>query len=101
LLKIYILKQITAYTFDSNRIAVHLDTGDMGNRPFNRHEPFTQVLIDSEIRMLIRDKRFLNREIEKSVLRRTHETETMTHDQRRDKSTASRAADAQPESMNF
>jgi len=42
-------EQIPADTFDRNRISVHLDSGYMRNRTFHRHEPFTEVFIDTQI----------------------------------------------------
>jgi hypothetical protein len=49
LLEIYVFEKIPAYTFDRDRIPIHLDSGYVRNRTFHRHEPFTEVIIDTYI----------------------------------------------------
>ena len=32
---------------DRNRVPEHFDAGDVRDRPFRRHQPFTQVLVNA------------------------------------------------------
>src|SRR6476646_2871928 len=47
LLKVYVFKEVAADRFGRNRIAVHLDALHMRNSPFHRHQPLTQIFVDT------------------------------------------------------
>src|SRR5579864_550829 len=51
LLEVYVFKQVAADRTGGNRISVHLDSWQMRNRTFYRHEPLTQIFIDGRIRV--------------------------------------------------
>src|SRR5207244_12488787 len=51
LLKVYVFQYVAADRYALNRIPVHLDPWQMRNRTFHRHQPLTQIFIDTWIRI--------------------------------------------------
>ena len=52
LLEVDVLEEIAANCARGNRVPKHLNTGNVRNCAFNRHQPFAQVFIDAQCRLI-------------------------------------------------
>ena len=48
LLKVDVLKKVAAHGPSRNRVAIHIDAGELWNRTLHRHEPLAEVLVNGE-----------------------------------------------------
>ena len=51
LLEVDVLKEVAANSSRGNRIAVHLDAGNLRDRALNRRQPLTQVFVDGNLKL--------------------------------------------------
>src|SRR2546430_10555255 len=58
LLKIDVFEEIAAHSSSWNGIAVHVDSGQVGDRTFHRHQPLAKVLVNAGIDLRRHHKSF-------------------------------------------